>query len=307
MKMLGEDVSNYTTKINLSETADNDEARKLTEEVDGDWQAASGISYEGNTVTLEIYHADNGKIRFLNKENERIELGDEGVYLCLRLADSAVIGETIEFSPYGSEDTYQVKVAGYVRSLMNECIMMTDSYADSIGIDYHIATIYTDKQSGEVEDSAMVSGKQEKDMIMDTYDTFMEILNLMVFIFVLAAVVLGTVVLYNLGVMSYVERYRELATLKVLGYRDKHIGKLLVSQNIWLTIIGVLIGLPAGVGVLQVLIIALASEYELSLTLGALTYAVSMIVTFGVSLVVGWMVARKNRRIDMVEALKDTE
>lgn len=74
-----------------------------------------------------------------------------------------------------------------------------------------------------------------------------------------------------------------------------------------MTLIGVLIGLPAGVGVLQVLIIALASEYELSLTLGALTYSVSIIVTFGVSLVMGWMVARKNRRNDMVEALKDIE
>ena len=29
--------------------------------------------------------------------------------------------------------------------------------------------------------------------------------------------------------------------------------------------------------------------------------------TFGVSLLVGWMVARKNRRIDMVEALKNAE
>lgn len=307
MKMLDEDISNYTTKINLSESSDNDAVKELAEEVKGDWQASSGISYEGNTVTLEIYHADNEKIRFLDKENNLMKLTDEGVYLCLRLADTAEIGDTIEFSPYGSEETYQVKVAGYVRSLMSECIMMTDSYAESIGIDYHIGSIYTDQKSETIEDSALISGKQDKDMIMDTYDTFMEIMNLMVFIFVIAAVVLGTVVLYNLGVMSYVERYRELATLKVLGYRDKHIGKLLISQNIWLTIIGVIIGLPAGVGVLNILIISLLSEYELSLTLGVLTYSVSIIVTFGVSLIVGWMVSKKNRKIDMVEALKGAE
>ena len=307
MKMLDEDISNYTTKINLSESSDNDAVKELAEEVKGDWQASSGISYEGNTVTLEIYHADNEKIRFLDKENNLMKLTDEGVYLCLRLADTAEIGDTIEFSPYGSEETYQVKVAGYVRSLMSECIMMTDSYAESIGIDYHIGSIYTDQKSETIEDSALISGKQDKDMIMDTYDTFMEIMDLMVFIFVIAAVVLGTVVLYNLGVMSYVERYRELATLKVLGYRDKHIGKLLISQNIWLTILGVIIGLPAGVGVLNILIISLLSEYELSLTLGVLTYSVSIIVTFGVSLIVGWMVSKKNRKIDMVEALKGAE
>lgn len=53
--------------------------------------------------------------------------------------------------------------------------------------------------------------------------------------------------------------------------------------------------------------IFLAGEFELSLTLGVLTYSVSILVTFGVSLVVGWMVARKNKHIDMVEALKGRE
>lgn len=48
-------------------------------------------------------------------------------------------------------------------------------------------------------------------------------------------------------------------------------------------------------------------EDELSLTLGMLTYSVSILLTFGVSLVVGWMVARKNKKIDMVEALKGAE
>lgn len=253
---------------------------------------------------MKMWHE---KVRFLNEENKRMELRDDGVYLCLRLADSAAVGDIIEFSPYGSEKTYQVKVAGYVRSLMSECIMMTAAYADSIGVEYHISSIYTDEEAEQIEDSVLISGKQDKKMIMDTYDAFMEIMNLMVLIFVVAAVVLGTVVLYNLGVMSYVERYRELATLKVLGYRDKRISSLLITQNIWLTVMGVLIGLPAGVGVLYILIISLASEYELSLTLGVLTYSVSVLLTFGVSLVVGWMVAKKSKKIDMVEALKGAE
>ena len=103
------------------------------------------------------------------------------------------------------------------------------------------------------------------------------------------------------------ERSRELATLKILGFRDKHIGKLLISQNIWLTLIGVVIGLPAGVGVLKILLLALGDEYELKMSLGTLTYSVSIVVTFGVSLIVGFMVARKNRKIDMVEALKGAD
>ena len=307
MDLLDNGISNYTTRINLADTTENEAAKELAAEVKSDWQASAGISYEGKTISLEIHDEDYDKLRFINEENELVRLEDDGVYLCLRLKDTAKIGDYIEFSPYGSEETYRVRVAGYLRSLMSECIIMTDVYADSIGIEYHIGAIFTDESSENIKDSALISGKQDKEMIMDTYDSFMEIMNLMVGLFVVAAVVLGIVVLYNLGVMSYLERSRELATLKVLGFRDKHIGKLLISQNVWLTVLGVLIGLPGGVAVLYVLITSLVSEYELCLTLGVLTYSVSILVTFGVSLLVGFLVARKNKKIDMVEALKGAE
>ena len=143
--------------------------------------------------------------------------------------------------------------------------------------------------------------------IMDSFETFVDLMNKMIWLLVIAAVALGIVVLYNLGVMSYTERYREMATLKVVGFKNSKIGRLLISQNMWLTVIGILIGLPAGVGVLQYLLNALASEYEMKLTLGPGTYLVSVVLTFFVSLVVGLMVARKNRNIDMVAALKTEE
>ena len=113
--------------------------------------------------------------------------------------------------------------------------------------------------------------------------------------------------LYNLGVMSYAERYREMATLKVVGFKDKKIAKLLISQNLWITFVGVLIGLPGGYLTLSVLMKLLASEYEMRTVIGPLTYAVSIILTFGVSLAVSVMIAAKNKKIDMVEALKGAE
>lgn len=307
MRVLDQEISNYTTKVNLSETAGNSEALSLAADLDGDWVASAGVSLEGETVVLEVYHAENGLVRFVDENNDRMTLTDDGVYLCQRLKDTARIGDTIKFSPYGSEKTYTVKVAGYLRSVLSETIVMTDTYAGRAGIDYHITSIFTDKPAEEIENSTAIAGKQEKQMIMDTYDNFMDIMNIMVLMLVTAAVVLGIVVLYNLGVMSYVERSRELATLKVLGFRDRRIGRLLISQNIWLTVVGIIIGLPAGIGVLQALLIALADEYELKLCLGVLTYSVSLLVTFGVSLAVSLMVARKNKKIDMVGALKGAE
>ena len=307
IEMLDRDINNYETKVILPESISNNEAVQIAEQLDGDWQAVSGISYDDRTISLEIYNADNGKIRFLDENNELMELSDEGVYLCLRLKDTAKIGDTIEFSPYGEDIIYRAKVAGYFRSLVSECIIMSDTCAKLTGVEYNIDTIYTDISKSQISSYYKNATAQDKNSIIETYDLFMEIMDVMIIILVIAAIVLGIVVLYNLGAMSYVERYRELATLKVLGFRDNAIGNLLITQNIWLTFIGSLIGLPGGVGILYVLLKALADEYELSLYIGLHTYIFCAALIFGVSLFVGIIIVRKNKGIDMVEALKGTE
>ena len=297
----------YATRINLTENADEDEALALAAAVDGDWEADAGISYDGRTVVLSVYELSHELMGFVNEQNETISFGDDGAYLCLRLRDTAQIGDTITFSPYGSEEEYEVRVAGYYRSVMSEGIAMTAAYAEKAGVPYALSSIVTQTAQEDIPVSAIVSGTQDFDTLMETYDSFMEIMVAMVALLAAAAVVLGIVVLYNLGVMSYVERYTELATLKVLGFRNKRIGRLLIGQNIWLTVLGALVGLPCGVAVLQYLIDALAGEYEMFLHITGFTVVFSLGLTLLVSLFVGWMVARKNRKIDMVAALKGAE
>ena len=144
----------------------------------------------------------------IDEDNNRIDLSDEGVYLCLRLKDKADIGDEIEFSPYGSKETYTVKVVGYNRSIMTESVTLSDKLADKLGLDYSISSIYTDKKTDDIPSSDLISGKQDKAQLMETFNSFVQIMDSMVIILVVAAVILGIVVLYNLGIMSYVERSR---------------------------------------------------------------------------------------------------
>lgn len=306
-RILEEEINNYATKVNITEDAEREEVIKFAGEENGDWQASLSIKVNEEAVTLEIYNAEHQKIRFISQDGERIKPGDEGVYICSRLSGDIKVGDTISISPYGEEETYRVKVAGVIRSLMTKSIVMTEKYAEEAGIPYQIGAVYTDTKEKEVEQADFIAGTQSKKEIMDTYDNFMEIMNIMVYLFILAAVVLGMVVLYNLGVMSYIERSRELATLKVVGFKDKHIRKILITQNIWLTLVGVLAGLPLGWGALKVLVLLLADEYEMQVKVDVISYLASILMTFGVSLIVGYFVSGKNRKIDMVEALKGRE
>lgn len=48
----------------------------------------------------------------------------------------------------------------------------------------------------------------------------------------------------------------------------------------WLTIIGIIIGLPLGLLTINGVVKSLASEYELKVKTGSLTYLVSILLTF---------------------------
>ncbi len=300
-------VCNYNTRINFSTSVSNEDIESIAEQYSGDWVSSLSVQLQGRTVSFEVYNITNDCYRLIDENNEVLTLSDEGAYACHRLKDVVSIGDTVEFSPYGSDEKYSVKIIGYTRSVLTENIVVTKAYADKIGIPYHITSVFTHTNPDSVADSQFIADKAAKEALIDSLDSFMQMMYLSIAVLALFAVILSLVVLYNLGVMSYIERYRELATLKVIGFRDWHIGRILISQNIWLTIIGIVIGLPAGVGVLNYLIDALAADYEMKAAVGPITYIISVSLTLGVSLLVGIFIAGKNKNIDMVEALKETE
>lgn len=259
-------------------------------------------------VSLDIYFTPGDLVRFLDENNDFVNINDNGAYLCMRLAEEFGLakGDTFTVSPYGSDETYTLKVAGIIRSVSKNMVICPE-YAKKLGVPYTVNAIYTETNKDDIASDSAIAGVQSKQAIVDSFDSFLDLMNLMIFILIFAAIVLGIVVLYNLGVMSYTERYREMATLKVVGFKDKKIGVLLMGQNLWISLFGVVLGIPLGAVVLDYLIIELASEYEMKTTIDFSTYIVSIMLTVGMSLLVSLMVARKNRNIDMVEVLKGTE
>jgi len=305
VKSFYNDALNYENRINISqaEAPDNAEIIALANQYDGDYSAASSVQLGDKPVTLEIWHLEHDSVRFPALERGTLKLTDDGAYISKRISTEFDLqpGDTISFSPYGSDDTYTVPVAGIVRS-MTESINLTDTCAEKYGIPVAYTRIYTDAVN--IASDPLIANVQSKQTIMDSFDSFREILDLAVILLVVVASILGLVVLYNLGVMSYTERYRELATLKVVGFRDRQIGRILIGQNLWLTLLGILIGLPLGILTLNILLDSLAGEYEMKMSISWPTILISTVLVLAVSLVVSLLIAAKNRKIDMVEALK---
>ncbi len=137
---------------------------------------------------------------------------------------------------------------------------------------------------------------------------FLKIMNIIVLLLVLFSGVLALVVFYNLGQLNFSERVRELATLKVLGFTPNEIKKLVLRENLYITFIGLPLGLVAGPFLLDaVLTYGLPNTIQFVpyLTLPSWIYTAALTIVF--ALLVNWMLGSKFHQISMVEALKSVE
>ena len=302
----------YASKVFVSSDADNDEAIELADKLDGDYSASVSSKVGDKAISVDVYNITHDTYRFIDEDTNLTPLPEDGALICKRLAKEFKVkpGDTVTIEPYGTSDSYDVTIRG-INSSLTESITMTEDYAKSLGLTksdaYRINSVYTMMPKDQIGSDGNITSIQSKQDIIDSFDAFMEIFYFFVIALIVASVLLCLIVLYNLGIMSYMERYREMATLKVLGFRNKAIGHLLISQNLWIAVVGTLIGIPAGTWVLNFLMDKLAGEYEMKTIIGAESIVPAVALNLGVAVIVGLMIARKNRHIDMVEALKGTE
>ncbi|MCR5706026.1 MAG: FtsX-like permease family protein [Acholeplasmatales bacterium] len=305
-------VMDYDLKVNISDTATDEQIEALMASVSGDASATLAIEIDDKDYTMSIYDSEYDHLHLLSKSSKEFSATKDGAYICYRLYQKGYrVGDTIKVSPYGSSEIYEMPVVGVYRTFISEGITITSDYADTLqNLTYKYDSVYTDYTAEEVAslaESGVVDSTQTVKSIMESLDEMMGVMNTMIVFMVIAAVIIGIVVLYTLGAMSFVERSRELATLKVVGFKNKTISKISIMQNIWMTIVGIIISIPLSYIILKVCVIAIGKEYEMTTYTGPLTYLASILITFITSMVVGLLVIRKNKSISMVEALKDQE
>ena len=302
---------NYESEIILKDDTLNEKAFEMIDYYKADYSSTTAISYNDEGIAMDIYNVKNNYVRFLDSNMDYLNLSNDGIYLGQRLIEenNLKIGDTIKVSLYGTDITYNFKIAGTLRTL-SKGIVMTEDYAKEKNVSYKINKLYTNLKIDEINNNEFrnnISTIKSRNDVIKSFDSFMNVMYTMIGALIVLSIILGIVVLYNLGTMSYFERYRELSTLKVVGFKDKKIGKLLITQNIWLTIAGIILGFPIGVWITAILTKALAGEYEMKVIFGWMTFVIPFILVFGVSLFVSFMVSRKNKKINMVEALKVPE
>jgi putative ABC transport system permease protein len=121
------------------------------------------------------------------------------------------------------------------------------------------------------------------------------------------ALVMAFGVLYNAARITLAERERELASLRVLGFRRREVGAILLGELGLLTAVALPVGLWLGRG----LAMALAQspgfdseQFRLPAVITSATYAGAAVTVLLAAVASGWNAWRRLDRIDIIEVLK---
>ncbi|MDB6027179.1 MAG: outer rane-specific lipoprotein transporter subunit LolC, partial [Verrucomicrobiales bacterium] len=127
-------------------------------------------------------------------------------------------------------------------------------------------------------------------------------------IYLIFAMIVAFGVVYNNARISLAERSRELATLRVIGFSQREVGAVLVTELVILAMLAVPLGLLLGTGFATVILRSVNTEtVRLPLVFTTQNYAFAVTVVVIASTLSAWFVLRKLSQLNLVGALKAPE
>ncbi|WP_312653901.1 FtsX-like permease family protein [Proteiniclasticum sp.] len=285
------------------------------------YQKGSSREYETNLLIPEESAGLRGFIDLHDRvSKEEIELNEDGAVISEKLSKllGVSVGDTLVYRDTDSR-TYEFKISAVVENYLSHYIYMSPDYFKGVTLrDASVnAGVFTLSDPEGIDESAFneqllenegVLGAMLVDTIQEEFGKSLESLDYVVFILVLAAGALAFVVLYNLTNINITERIREIATIKVLGFRDKEVSAYVYRENIFLTIIGTLVGLIIGFFFHRLVINTMEIDNMMfGRVISTMSYFYSMILTMGFAVFVNLFMYRKLQQVDMATSLKSVE
>ncbi len=311
--------------------ADDFDASLQTLEDDARVSSVQGIGVDSVTVSadtkesLQLFIIPDGAplSEFINTRTSKdtpCELTNEGILLTRNAAELLDItaGGTahIETSTLKQAD---VPVQFVIDNYLGNAAYITQSTyekyfgtaADLNGFFINLASSNVTDQQAFADDLAsnetFMTVTSTQKMNEDFSQSF-SLINTVVYVIIVLAAALAFVVLFTLSTTNISERIRELATIKVLGFRKREVNHYVNKETILLTILGMICGIPLGYAFSQSLtyVLKMPSIY-FAVTIEPISYVYACALTLFFAFLVALLSNRTLAKIDMIEALKSVE
>lgn len=255
----------------------------------------------------------------LHNSEESFSLPDKGyVIIDEKTSQNAdvKVGDELEIK-ITEGNTASLKVSGIVQNYVYHYIHMSaETYEAYFEKKYEPNMIFIKNDTGmddetlseEIKNDTEISHVGIMEDTKESVEDVMKSLNFVVYVVIFCGGLLALVVLLNLGNINISEREREIATVKILGFYRRETLNYVFRENMILTIIGIILGLPTG----KLLHEFIMEQLNIDIvTFKSQIFGTSFIISVGIvfvfSLFVNLLLRRKIVEINMIEALKCNE
>lgn len=311
------EVFQYSNEIKVNTDTSLIKLNKMMTMLNGDHQQIEQISTNirtpkaqmlttGTVVSPGLYvklPLITGGLATLNDEN--------GVYISNLVANRLGVqkGSNIELDSTVMTRKQIVPVLGVVKVSTPQGVYLSSKTWKTIGQPFTVTSIFTSqdinrniKNSSSVNQVNTLRGnRRDANKVLSSFQSV--IILLIVF-----SIFLGWFILYNLGMLNFSERYREYATMRVLGFRLNEVRSVIVKDNLFTWFMGIILGTPLGLLFLQAYVgIADTNTNEFFVHISLVRIVIAIAIILINVLITSLVVARQVKRIEMSSALKSVD
>ena len=303
-------INHYDSKLIVNDNASMSSINNIADEVNGDKLMESAIEIESDNAKK------SGSLLVLNGtklvtptdyDRNEIEIGNDEISISQKMADllGVGVGDTVKWHIMGSDKWVSTKIDKIHADPISQGFIMSSDKLDDLDLNYTPTSIVTSEHVDKnYSDIKAVNSMND---MTTSWDEMTESMMLLVYILIFFTCLLAVVVLYNLGLLSFTEIEREIATLKVLGFKTSALRRLLLTQNLWFTAIGFILGLPLGYYILDIMWQSSGDSFYILPSISLSNFLLTAVITFALSILVNLLFSRKIKKLDMVESLKGVE
>lgn len=257
-----------------------------------------------------------------DRESQKsILVDDSGAVITEKLASllDVSVGDQVSFVD-AQNQVFSVTISDIAENYLTHYLYVSPKYYEEITgsapvydvIAFHLHDGLTQEEVSSFKESTLnekgITAVSLTKTVRENFHVVLESLDYVVLVLILSAGALAFVVLYNLTNINITERIREIATIKVLGFRDKEVSAYVYRENTILTILGILTGLLLGIGLHKFVIQTMEVDNMMfGRIITPMSYVYSILLTLFFSIVVNVLMYFRLRKINMVESMKSVD
>ena len=260
----------------------------------------------------------NSYINLADEGGHELKLKKDTVYpgKAAQMGLGARVGDTISTQDTALR-TAKINIDGITMDYLGSNIYMTQgTYEKLFGAPFEPNAVLADL-SGTADAQIAFCNRLERDgwltvsstsKLTRDFEKNFTIVNAVAVLVTFMAACLSFVVVFTLSYTNISERERELATIKVLGFRRGEVHHYINKETLILTAIGSVIGIPLGYVLTRsfTYVLQMPSLY-FDVQIEPVSYAIAVLLSFAFTFIVNLATNRSLNRIDMVGALKSAE